>query len=76
MILSHRRRGALWLVAVLGAISPFTLDVSGSGRVVRLQQACGQATDCEQSSAFICSKADGDKVGYKCTKGCGTVVQQ
>jgi hypothetical protein len=75
MIVYPSRRSALWL-AVLLAISPVTLDVSGSGRVVRLQQACGQAKDCEQSSAFICSKADGDKVGYKCSKGCEPVVQQ
>lgn len=76
MIPSSSRRRALCLAAVLGAISPFTLDVSGDGGVVRLQQACGQATDCEQASAFICSKADGDKVGFRCIKGCGIVVQQ
>jgi hypothetical protein len=70
MAMRNRFRILPSVLAVLAAVSPFTLNLQGRDGVVRLNEACGQATACEVSSAHICSKADGDKLGYKCTKGC------
>jgi hypothetical protein len=41
-----------------------------SGSVVRLNDACGQATECFYASNFICSTFHKDWQDYRCTKGC------
>jgi hypothetical protein len=70
-----RSRMVVPVLALASAVLPLTLDFSGDGGVVRLNQACGQATACEAASAYICSQADGDKIGYRCTRGCEPAVQ-
>lgn len=37
---------------------------------VELTGACGQATRCHRSFAYICSTAIGDLMGYDCYEGC------
>lgn len=64
-----RRFTGLSLVAAAAAAAPFTFDAND--RVFRLQEACGQATECEAATNYVCSTANQDHIGYKCSKGCG-----
>jgi hypothetical protein len=58
-------------LTALAALAPVTLRFDDGLRVVRLNEACGQATECERStSAYICSTYHGDHQGYRCSKGC------
>lgn len=70
MTTTHRLMlsGALTAAALL---APVTLRFDDGMRVVRLNQACGQATECERAtSAYICSTYHHDYQGYRCSKGC------
>jgi hypothetical protein len=40
--------------------------------LVRVNDACGQATECESTNFKICSTHHADYKDHKCTKGCGT----
>jgi hypothetical protein len=76
MTKTHRlmMSGVLTAAALL---APVTLRFDDGMRVVRLNQACGQATECERSTIiYICSTYHADHQGYKCTKGCGSTTQQ
>jgi hypothetical protein len=55
-------------VAVTAAAAPVTF--SPSEGVFRLQQACGQATECAGASNYICSTHHNDYKDYRCSKGC------
>jgi len=71
----HLLLGSLALGAVF---VPATIDwntlsadpLSGSAGIVRLNQACGQATECVKSYNYICSTTNKDWEGYKCSQGC------
>lgn len=63
-----RKIAGLSVLAAAGAVAPLTFDAND--RVFRLQEACGQATECEASSNYICSTSNADHRGYKCSKGC------
>jgi hypothetical protein len=54
----------------LAALAPVTISFDQGMRVVRLNQACGQATECLAATSFICSTHNGDHIGYRCSKGC------
>lgn len=60
-------------LAAVAATAPVTISGVGSdaGGLVRLNAACGQATECFSSVNFICSTHNKDWEGYKCTQGCG-----
>lgn len=53
---------------------PLTIEIettsAGASPVVRVNDACGQATECTRSSNKICSTHNGDYEGYACSKGC------
>lgn len=58
-------------------LAPVTLRFDDGMRVVRLNQACGQATECERStSAYICSTYHQDYQGFRCSKGCTPVTEE
>jgi hypothetical protein len=63
-----RKAFALCVIAGSAAAAPVTF--SPSDGVFRLQQACGQATECEASSNYICSTSHNDYKEYRCSKGC------
>ena len=50
------------------AIAPLTFDTDDG--VFRLQEACGQATECVSASNYICSTANADHKEYRCSRGC------
>jgi hypothetical protein len=39
---------------------------------LRVNNACGQATECYQHTMRICSTYHKDWVDYECSKGCGS----
>jgi hypothetical protein len=41
--------------------------------LVRVNEACGQATECETANFKICSTHHQDWKDYKCSKGCEVV---
>jgi hypothetical protein len=42
--------------------------------LVRVNEACSQATDCDPNhKGYICSKASGDEKDAKCAKGCNDI---
>lgn len=49
---------------------PLRLTSAGEG-FVRVNDACGQATECYRQDHFICSTVHKDWEDYKCTQGCG-----
>lgn len=57
-------------LASLAALAPVTISFDQGMRVVRLNQACGQATECARANAYICSTHNADYAGYRCSKGC------
>jgi hypothetical protein len=63
-----RKLAGLCAIAAAGAAAPVSFDPGDP--VFRLQQACGQATECEVSANYICSTAHADHKGYKCSRGC------
>lgn len=63
-----RKSAGLLAIAVAGAAAPVSFDAGD--RVFRLRQACGQASECEAAANYICSTANADHKGYKCSKGC------
>lgn len=58
----------LCAIAASAAAAPVTF--SSTDGVFRLQEACGQATECAAASNYICSTTHGDYKEYRCSKGC------
>lgn len=62
-------------VGIAGSALVLPLSVGGSssgGMVVRVNNACSQATECHVTEMpYICSTYHGDWEYYYCTKGCG-----
>lgn len=52
------------------SIQPTSLLADGSGSLIRLNDACGQATSCRAASTYICSTHNQDHMGYACATGC------
>ncbi|HLM66691.1 MAG TPA: hypothetical protein VK358_04145 [Longimicrobium sp.] len=67
-----RKAFGLCAIAVSAAAAPVTF--SSSEGVFRLQEACGQATECAASSNYICSTSHNDYKEYRCSKGCEPVA--
>jgi hypothetical protein len=63
-----RKLLGLSAIAVSAAAAPVTF--SASDGVFRLQEACGQASECAASSNYICSTTHSDYKEYRCSKGC------
>jgi hypothetical protein len=63
-----RTFAGLGAIAAAAAMAPISFD-AGDG-VFRLQQACGQAKECEAAANYICSTAHADHKEYRCSKGC------
>jgi hypothetical protein len=58
-------------LTALAALTPVTLRLDDGMRIVRLNEACGQATECERAtSVWICSTYHQDHQGYRCSKNC------
>lgn len=70
------RRGAVAALAVVTlAFLPFSVDsdtiIDGAAdEVVRVNEACGQATECRYSINYICV-GNQDHEDYRCSAGCG-----
>ncbi len=61
------------VVAIVATAAPVSFrpqNVLSGGPMFRLQEACGQATECRQDSYYICSTVREDHKGYKCSEGC------
>lgn len=58
-------------IALSAAAAPVTF--SADEGVFRLQQACGQATECAAASNYICLGDRMDYKEYRCSKGCEPV---
>jgi hypothetical protein len=54
----------IFLIAI-----PLQMTDPASG-LIRVNEACGQATSCEKKIDYICSQKDGDRIDYKCKSGC------
>lgn len=67
-----RKAFGLTAIAVSAAAAPVTFGSSED--VFRLQEACGQATECAASSNYICSTGNNDHKEYRCSRGCEPVV--
>jgi hypothetical protein len=63
-----RKMTGLSAIALAAAIAPLTFDADDG--VFRLQEACGQATECAAASNYICSTANADHKEYRCSRGC------
>lgn len=50
----------------LSELSP-SADLSD---IVRLNEACAQATECKAADDFLCSTHNGNERDYACTQGC------
>jgi hypothetical protein len=66
--MTARKMFGLCAIAAAAAATPVTF--SESDGVFRLQQACGQATECAALSNYICSTSNADYKEYRCSKGC------
>lgn len=70
------RRGAVATLAVVAlAFLPFSVDsapiVDGSAdEMVRVNEACGQATECRYAINYICV-GNQDHEDYRCSSECG-----
>ena len=65
---------SLIVAGIAGGVLALPIEVvrpSGGGPIVRLAEACGQATECLYTQKYICSTYNKDWDDYKCTKGCG-----
>jgi hypothetical protein len=67
-----RRLGFSVLIAGMAAAMPFAIGMpsgdAGNG-LIRLQDACGQATECALAMNYICIGNE-DHKNYRCSKGC------
>jgi hypothetical protein len=61
------------LLLVPVTFQPQSLIADGPGSLVRLNDACGQATSCRMLSGYICSTHNEDHKGYTCNTGCENV---
>lgn len=64
----------LGLAGSLGAVAlmlPLRLEQGVTATRVRVNDACGQATECTRASDYICSTFNQDWQDYKCSQGCG-----
>jgi hypothetical protein len=66
-----RKLFGLTAIGVAAAAAPVTF--SADDGLFRLQQACGQASECAAASNYICSAHGGDYKEYRCSKGCGAL---
>lgn len=64
------KKVALGAIAAMGLFAPLTIDTDGNG-LFRLQEACGQASECHYKQNYICSTRHADHPNYECTAGCG-----
>lgn len=67
------RRG--FAAAILGAALLVPVPIGLSGGVVRVNDACGQATECKRARDYICSTEHQDWQDYQCTKGCDVTIE-
>lgn len=76
---SKAKAGAVVGALALGAtLAPVSLNwnalssgtLTGSTGIVRLNQACGQATECVKQYNYICSTHNSDYEDYACSQGC------
>ncbi len=51
------------------------LLADGPGSLIRLNDACGQATSCRRAGGYICSTHNQDHPDYTCNTGCEPVVE-
>lgn len=74
MSFAKRTMSALGVLCLLifapVTVRPGNLMAEGPGAVVRLNDACGQATSCVYMRNYICSTFDGNVVNYNCNTGC------
>jgi hypothetical protein len=63
----------LCAIAIAASATPVTF--SSAEGVFRLQEACGQASECAAASNYICSTTHNDYKEYRCSKGCEPVQQ-
>jgi hypothetical protein len=49
---------------------PASVLAEGPGALIRLNDACGQATSCRAASTYICSTHNQDHMNYTCNTGC------
>lgn len=66
--MTTRKLLGLCAIAVSAAAAPVTF--SADDGVFRLQEACGQASECAANSNYICSTTHSDYKEYRCSKGC------
>lgn len=69
-------RGTIGILALAGTllILPFTVESGpllhdNGSEIVRVNEACGQASECEQAYNYICVGNE-DHEDYKCSAGC------
>lgn len=53
-------------------VIPVTPSIGDNGVTIRLNDACGQATECQSATTYICSTYHNDYKDYRCSKGCDT----
>lgn len=63
-------RKLLGLGAIAASAATLPVTFSAGDGVFRLQEACGQASECAASSNYICSTTHSDYKEYRCSKGC------
>ena len=49
---------------------PVRITADPAKGIIRVNDACGQATECHKQNAYICSTFHQDWKDYECTKGC------
>lgn len=64
--------GAFVAVFVPYQVRPEVLVGAEAGALVRLNDACGQATSCAPLRNYICSTYRSDYQHYVCNSGCGS----
>lgn len=52
------------------SFQPSSLLADGPGALVKLNDACGQATSCRAATSYICSTSHQDHMNYACYTGC------
>lgn len=52
-----------------------SLLAEGPGSLIRLNDACGQATSCKAANNYICSTIHNDYNHYACETGCDKTVK-
>jgi hypothetical protein len=70
-----RKLSGIAAIITMATAAPLTLNFHGTNgdftKVIRVNDACGQATSCIVDARFICSTYHQDYPGYACATGCG-----